>query len=512
MTRIETFPDWIASRAITIPDGAALVVGGKTWTFAELDAEITRTARRLATLGVRPWDRVATLLHNGLAAAILPHATLRIGATLVPLNTRLSAPEIEWLAGDTQPRVVIAEGRTIGQLENVRRDHETITIVSSDSDGAAALGTTALDDVDESDVPISFAHDPDAIVAIIYTSGTTGQPKGAMLTVSNFWWSAIGSALNLGIDPRDCWLVCLPLYHIGGLSILMRSAIYGITAVVHDGFDEDLVNAAIDEGQVTMISVVGVMLERMLDARAEARYPATLRYVLLGGGPLSASLLERCAAPGIPVVPTYGLTETCSQVVTLPPRDMGQRPGTSGKVLYPNELRISVDAHRDGQPGESGEILVRGPVVMAGYAGRADETSRVVVGGWLHTGDVGRIDADGFLYVLDRRDDLIVTGGENVYPAEVEATLLTHPSVAEAGVIGIADSKWGQRVTAIVRLYELPDTNRVDAAQLKAYCEGQLAGYKTPRDFFFVHEPLPRTASGKIRRAALRKIVTEHPG
>ena len=509
---IETFPDWLASRAATIADSTALVVDGKIWTFAALDTEATRVARRLAGLGVRRGDRVATLLHNGLLSAILPHVTLRLGATLVPLNARLSAPEIQWQIGDTAPRVIIAESRTIEQLEHARRNDPQLAVISADTDGATMLGTPPLGEADEIDVPLSLAHDASAVLAIIYTSGTAGKPKGAMLTVANFWWSAIGSALNLGIDSEDRWLVCLPLFHIGGLSIVIRSAIYGTAVVVQDGFDANLVNAAIDERQVTMISIVGVMLERMLDARGKQPYPPTLRYVLLGGGPGSESLLDRARALSIRVVPTYGLTETCSQVVTLAPRDVGRKAGASGKVLYPNELRINIDVDSDGQVDEPGEILVRGPVVMAGYAGRPEETSRVVVDGWLHTGDIGRVDEDGYLYVLDRRDDLIVSGGENVYPAEVEAALLTHPSVAEVGVIGVADSTWGQRVVAVARLSDAPDVVRVDAPELKAHCETRLAGYKTPREFHFVTEPLPRTASGKLRRAALREIVARHIG
>jgi O-succinylbenzoic acid--CoA ligase len=333
-------------------------------------------------------------------------------------------------------------------------------------------------------------------MAVIYTSGTSGQPKGAMLTVGNFWWSAIGSALNLGSYPSDRWLACLPLFHVGGLSILVRATIYGITAIVHDGFDADRVNRAIDEDEVSIVSVVAVMLQRMLDSRNDKPYPPTLRCVLLGGGPAPRSLLERCASLGIPVVQTYGLTETCSQVATIAPDDSLRKIGSAGKPLYPNELRVS---------GE-GEILVKGPVVMAGYAGRPDDTRDSIVDGWLHTGDAGVIDEDGFLYVIDRRDDLIISGGENIYPAEVEAALTSHPSVAEVGVIGVADSTWGQRVVAIVRLNESEAAARFDSAALASHCSERIARFKTPREFHFTTDALPRTASGKLRRSALREM------
>lgn len=456
-------PDWLGSRAVTIPDRIALVADSREWTFAELDAEADRTARKLAFLGVGEGDRVATLIDGGSSAAILPHATLRLGAILVPLNTRLTPGELDWQIDDIEPRIVI---RDEGML------------------------TTAGEKATE----LRRTHPLDSVVAVIYTSGTTGHPKGAMLTVGNFWWSAVGSALNLGVRPDDRWLACLPLFHVGGLSILFRSAIYGTTAVVHDRFDARAVNRAIDEEDVSIVSVVAVMLERMLDARPEEPYPSTLRCVLLGGGPASRSLLERCASLQVPVVQTYGLTETCSQVATISPADAIRKPGSSGKAIYPNEIRVS----------DSGEILARGPVVMAGYAGRPRETAAVMENGWLHTGDTGTMDQDGFLYVLDRRDDLIVTGGENVYPAEVEAVLASHPSVAEAGVIGMTDATWGQHVVAIVRPNESAGT---DADALRAHCAARLGGFKIPRQFHFVMNALPRTASGKLKRSALREML-----
>jgi o-succinylbenzoate---CoA ligase len=236
----------------------------------------------------------------------------------------------------------------------------------------------------------------------------------------------------------------------------------------------------------------------MLDARGDRPYPASLRCVLLGGGPAPRPLLERCARLGVPVAQTYGLSETTSQIATLAPRDALRKPGSAGRAIYPNEIRIAADGSAPG------EILVRGPVVMSGYSGRPDATARAIVDGWLHTGDIGTLDADGFLYVLDRRDDLIITGGENVYPAEVEAVLLALPWVAEAAVIGVPDDVWGQRVVAVVRIAERPDVADPEET-LRAYCRAQLAGYKTPREIRVVTDLLPRTASGKLRRMALRE-------
>jgi O-succinylbenzoic acid--CoA ligase len=333
----------------------------------------------------------------------------------------------------------------------------------------------------------------------IYTSGTTGRPKAAQLTVANFWWSAIGSALNLGSDPADRWLACLPLFHVGGLSILLRSAIYGITAVVHDGFDATAVTRAIEHERITVVSLVAVMLQRLLDERGDRPFPASLRCILLGGGPAPRAMLERCARLGAPVVQTYGLTETTSQLATLAPEDALRKPGSAGRALYPNEVRILSDPDNAGV----GEILARGPVVMAGYAGDAAQTAHAMSDGWLRTGDVGRMDEDGFLYVLDRRDDLIVTGGENVYPAEVEAVLQEHPLVTEAAVIGVPDETWGQRVVAVVGV--APGTALASLDQtLRRFCRERLANFKAPREVRLVTAPLPRTASGKLQRAVVR--------
>lgn len=387
---------------------------------------------------------------------------MRLGAQLVPLNTRLTHDEIQWQVNDVQPRLIIDDSFDFGSVAS-------------------------------KDVALKSEYDPDQTLAIIYTSGTTGTPKGAMLTVGNFWWSALGSALNLGNRTDDKWLACMPLFHVGGLSILLRSAIYGITAVVHEGFDPARVNDAIDNRGITIVSLVAVMLERVLDARENRPFPKSLRCILLGGGPASPTLMHRCREIGAPVIQTYGLTEACSQVATVPIGEAGKRIRTSGKVLSPNEIAVSPD----------GEILVRGPIVMKGYYRNPDATSRAIVDGWLYTGDAGQIDDDGYLYVLDRRSDLIVTGGENVYPAEVEAVLVAHPSVTDAAVIGVSDPTWGQRVIAVVRVNDANTTADV----LKEHCATRLAGFKRPTEFRFVDEPLARTASGKLRRREIRETI-----
>ncbi|MDQ2890440.1 MAG: o-succinylbenzoate--CoA ligase [Gemmatimonadota bacterium] len=508
MSSTTLLQDWLAHRAANTPDRTALVFEARSWSYAELDHEVRSTARRLASVGVGRDDRVAMLLHNSADAAILIHAVVRLGAALVPLNVRLTPAELEWQIHDCDPRVVLVESRTAPLIAELHEHANSTRVVSIDDLGPVTMNSDPLRLIPETEAMLLDEHAQSDVLAVVYTSGTTGRPKGAMLTVGNFWWSAIGSALNLGTHTGDRWLACMPLFHVGGLSILLRSAIYGITAVVHDGFEPDPVNRAIEHDGITIVSVVAVMLQRMLDARGATPYPASLRCVLLGGGAAPLSLLQRCAGLGVPVSQTYGLTETTSQLATLPPSEASRKLGAAGRPIYPNRVRIVTEG-RDAKVGEAGEIVVSGPVVMAGYAGQPDATARAVVDGWLHTGDAGTVDEDGYLYVLDRRDDLIITGGENVYPAEVESVLLAHPRVAEAGVVGVSDDTWGHAVVAFVRLANDSasehgsDDNVVDA--LRAHCRSQLAAYKTPRVYHVVTEPLPRTASGKIRRAALRE-------
>ena len=317
----------------------------------------------------------------------------------------------------------------------------------------------------------------DDIASHVMTSGSTGTPEPIGLTYGNFLWSAVASAFNIGVEPEDRWLCCLPLSHISGLGIVMRSVIYGTTAVVHDGFDVDRVAESLERDQITVVSLVATMLTRLLDAGADLSGP---RALLIGGGPVPEDPLEEALGRGATVVQTYGLTETCSQVTTLAPADARRKLGSAGRPLLSAHLRI-----------QDGEILVQGPTVAPG---RADAD------GWLHTGDLGRIDEEGFLYVEDRMDDLIVTGGENVVPAEVEKVLLRHPEVADAAVVGREDPEWQQAVTAIV---DLEDGSEVSPDELRRHCAESLAGFKVPKRVELA-AALPRTPSGKLMRRALR--------
>jgi O-succinylbenzoic acid--CoA ligase len=437
--------NWLAQRSQSCPDRIALAADGVDVTYAELEAEATWVARRLAAHGVRRGSIAALTMHPRREQVVLFHALMKVGATLLPLSPRLTAEE--------RATIVAAEEPTV------------------DLDDAGELTQT------EADLPLLGENDMDDVCARVLTSGSSGLPKPVGLTYGNFLWSAVGSGFNIGVDPADRWLCCLPLSHISGLGIVMRSVIYGTTAVLHDGFDVDRTAAALDEDGISIVSVVATMLTRLLDAGADLSKP---RAILVGGGPVPEEPLQEAIARGATVVQTYGLTETCSQVTTLAPEDAGRKLGSAGRPLLTTHLRIL-----------DGEILVQGPTVAPG---RADAE------GWLHTGDLGHIDEEGFLYVKDRIDDLIVSGGENVVPAEVEEVLLRHPEVADAAVVGREDPEWQQAVTAIVVLESGSDVTPDD---LRRHCGESLAGFKVPKRVELA-AALPRTPSGKLMRRALR--------
>jgi O-succinylbenzoic acid--CoA ligase len=486
--------DWVALRARTHPTHVALDGSGETWDYATLEARVASAAGALRAEGVEADEPVAVLANNGLPIARFAHAIPRAGALFMPLNARLSSSEITYQLRDSRARLLLHDASLSALAVEAAAEAGVRTIAIEDARWESGALTEA---------PASIAAD--RAHSVIYTSGTTGRPKGALLTFGNFHWSALASAANLGVEADDRWLACMPLFHVGGLSILLRSATYGTTAVIHERFEEARVEHALREERITLLSVVATMLQRVFAVSPDA-FPTTLRGVLLGGGPAPRPLLEEAARRSMPVMQTYGLTETCSQVATLSQADALRKLGSAGLPLLTSTLRIEVDG-RLAEAGEVGEILVAGPTVCAGYLHRPDATAAAIRDGWLHTGDLGWRDDEGYLYVADRRDDLIVSGGENVYPAEVESALLEYPAIEEAAVVGLPDDRWGARVVAVV----VPRAG-IDApstADIEAHLRERLAGYKLPREVIVEAEPLPRTASGKLQRHLVRDRLRE---
>lgn len=477
--------DWLAARATATPNHPALIHADQTWTYADLDTLTSRLCARLREIGVRPGLRVGMLMPNSPAAVVTVHAVARLRAELVPLNGRLTAAEMNAQLDQAGVSLLLYTATTEAEAATLNPNRFEVDL--------AALPPAAYP---------AATVDLAAVQAIVFTSGTSGQPKGAEITFGNHFYSATASAFRLGHHTDDRWLSVLPLYHVGGLAVIFRSTLYGITVVLHERFTVDGIADSFARHAVTMISLVPTMLYRLLEANVT--FPASLRLVLLGGAAAPPDLLDRAFTANLPVAPTYGLTEAASQVATMHPADARRKPGSVGKPLLFTSVTI-IDEHGNPQPPNAyGEVVVRGPTVMRGYLRNPTATARALRNGALHTGDIGYLDPDGDLFLVQRRSDLIVSGGENVYPAEVETVLRAHPAVRDVAVVGVSHPEWGQQVAAAVVL--APGTS-LTAADLTAYARAHLAGYKLPRRILFV-AALPQTASGKVQRAAVVNLFT----
>jgi o-succinylbenzoate---CoA ligase len=481
---------WLERAAAAAPSATAIESAEGELSYAELHACAQAGARALLQRGVQRGQQIAIALPPGLAFAQALHSCMLLGAVAVPLDLRLTRAE---------------RGR-IAQGASAIVDEPLSTIHPPTGDRPALIPT--------GDRPAltGSRHELGSVAVVIHTSGTTSLPKPVELTYGNLLWSALGSAVALGLDPQERWLCVLPLTHVGGLSILVRSAIYATTAVVHERFDTERVLDALMTGRVTLVSLVSTTLSRLLDAGL--REPPDLRCALTGGGPVPTELVRRARAVGVPVCQTYGLTECCSQAATATPdgasgavaaggvaaggvavggaavggaavgraASQGAASGEAGAPLFCTTVEIA----------EDGEILLSGPTVAP---------SALASDGRLHTGDLGWLDEWGFLHVTGRKADTIVTGGENVSPTEVEAVIEAHPAVIEAAVVGREDPQWGEAVNAIVVVTPASD---VGEEQLRAHCSAMLAPFKVPKRFTLISEPLPRTRSGKLLRRELR--------
>lgn len=468
---------WLLERAMRTPDALALSGASADLTWRQLEAEALALESAFASQGVQPGEVVATLTGSERFARVVHGIWLR-GATVLPINSRLSLPEIVFQLKDSRARWLVSG---IGDL--AERAQALLTQVP----GLRALALDAGSAQRQAEPP---PVEPNRSVAILYTSGTTGRPKGAVLSAANFRASESASRARLDSCPGDRWLACMPLFHVGGLSILSRSVLLGFTVQVQEGFAPEVVADSLERDGITHVSLVANMLARVLAVRADAKAPPGLRRVLLGGGPAPQPLLLDAQSRGYPLALTYGLTEATSQVATRSPDDrtsIGLRP------LPGVEVRMEEGSE------DAGEILVRGPTVMSGYCNRPDATRRALREGWLHTGDIGRVNSDGTITILDRRSDLIISGGENVYPAEIESVLMSHPGVSEVGVGSRPDDRYGSRPVA---WYVPADGEAPDASELSAYCSCRLASFKVPAAFHRI-DSLPRTAAGKLVRARL---------
>lgn len=477
-------PNWLLKRAALTPHAPALSFQGRTWSYLQLKEEALDRAGKLRSLGIGRGSRIALLGGTSGEMALLIHGCLLAGIEMVMLNSRLTAEEIEYQLKDSKSEWLVCEDA----VRKKTLQHVCPSIVYDE-----------LVQRNRESLQLEQMWEEDRTLTIMYTSGTTGFPKGVRQTAENHTSSALSAVLNSGLHDGDAWLHMMPLFHISGFSILARAVLYGSEVRLFEKFDAAIAAEEITTGRVSGMSVVAVTLERLLTVIENGKLSVhpKFRTLLAGGGPIPVSYLKRAEQCGLPVLQTYGMTETSSQTATLSAIDALRKPGSAGKPLFFTDIRI------DGgtEPFVKGEILIKGPHVTTGYIGKHTST-QVLRNGWLHSGDIGYFDDEGFLFVSDRRSDLIISGGENIYPAEIEAVLAEHPQIVEAGVCAMQSDMWGAVPAAFVVV-----RSPVEEKSLMEFCQTRLAAYKVPKAFHFVDE-LPRNASNKLLRKVLREILT----
>jgi O-succinylbenzoic acid--CoA ligase len=495
VTAAPPFVEAARAHARLRPDDPAILDGVLRWSWAELDRRADAMAARLVAAVIEPGDRVGLLATSSAAVAAALHGMARAGVVAVPIGPRLARPEIAALAAAARLQAMVAPRATLPAIE-----------------GFAGIAALDLDDLLEAGAssPPRRGAPPGTPAVIVATSGTSGRPKLVRLGASQL--DASARAWSAALPPATGWLLSLNLAHVSGIGILVRAARAGVPVVVPASADGEpivpsLLSARLAGVNVSHISLVTPQLVRLLDASEGVAPPAELRAVLLGGGPIPESLVSRAVAAGWPVVPSYGMTETASGVAAMPLGDAGRRPWSAGRALSGVELRIEAP---DGStaalvaPHVEGEILVRGPMVFDGYENDPEASAAALDSeGWLHTGDLGSLDREGWLRVVARRDEIIISGGENVAPAEIEAVLASHPAVADVGVAGVPDEKWGSVPVAVVAFR--PGA-REDPETLRAFARERLASFKAPARI--VEAPaIPRSPSGKLLRRLLPALV-----
>lgn len=495
---------WLAHRAHLTPGRDALIDGELRLTYAQLWERVRRCAGMLRAIGVGRADRVGTLAMNGHAVIELLYATAEVGAILVPLNWRLAAAELDFQIRDAGIRALFVGPEHRGLADALPADLPVRERVDLEHEYASRRDASGPADARER------ARFGDAHV-ILYTSGTTGHPKGAVLTHANAFWNAVNVTIGFGLSERDTTLTVLPTFHSGGLGLFTVPALtVGARVILLPKFDAARMLEAIRRERVDLaFGVPAIWLELAKDDGFTPEGYPSLRAVSSGGAPLPLPLIERLAARGWKVLQGYGLTETAPGGTIISTEDWRRKAGTVGRAFAFTELRVVGDDGGTLPAGGIGEVHFRGPNVFAGYWNRPDATAEAFTAdGWFRTGDLGRLDEEGFLTLVDRKKDMVISGGENVYSAEVEDVLFSHPAVAEAAIIGVPDERWGEAVCAVVALRP---SQRATAEELIAFCRTRLAKFKTPKHVVFV-DALPRNAAGKVLKRTLREEVGTRQG
>jgi len=495
--------DWIAHHGRRNPGKTALVdlASGRRFSYGELDQRVSRLAAHLRdALKVGRGDRVAVLALNTTDTMEVQFACFRVGAIFLPLNNRLTVPELQFIVGDASPKVMIHDADLAETALTVARLCNVASALTFGPGGAYEAGIAAAKPLDKAEIVTL-----DDVSTIMYTSGTTGLPKGAIITHGMTFWNCVNLGGPAYISPASVLLTVLPLFHTGGLNCYTNPVLHaGGTVLIMRAFDPGEALKLISDPAQGINVFFGVPSIYQFMAQHPAFATSDFSPLVIGGvggAPMPVPLLKVWEARGVALQQGYGMTETSPAVMVLDKEDAARKAGSSGKPVLHTEVRIVRPDGSDAAVGELGELWVKGPNVTPGYWNRPDANTSSFTDGWLHTGDATRMDEDGFYYIVDRWKDMYISGGENVYPAEVESVLHQLAAVAEAAVIGIPNEQWGEVGMAIVAV---KPGHRLTPAEIHAHCAANLAKFKCPRLIEFV-DALPRNATGKIHKPTLRK-------
>jgi O-succinylbenzoic acid--CoA ligase len=494
--RPEFFSCPVHLKARKNPDRVALMDGNVSLTYGELESRIAVFAERLRLLDIKENDRIGIISSNSIDYAVLIFTLYRINATAVLLNLRKTPDHWRYCLEASDCKLILIGSK---QYDTAKGLGIPVHVIDGNRwSGVSHRGG----EVSPIEVPDIVRTDSKS--TIIFTSGSTGSPRGVVLTFGNHYYSALGSNTNLPLSDRDCWLAVLPFYHVGGLAILFRSMIAGSSVYILEEFDVSEISRLIDEEVITQISLVPTMLDRLIVERKSNDFPVSLKAILLGGAPMPESLIRMIIDRSMPVLTTYGMTETASQIATLSPDDLKVKFPPAGKPLSQCEVRINDPEGRPVDRGVPGEVAVRGKIVFKGYLNEKD--SALDDNGWFQTGDFGYFDEEGYLVIEGRKDEMFVSGGENVHPREIEDIAGEFPGITEAAVTTVEDERWGRQPILFVSIAE-GSFSGID--ELRSDMENHLPPIMVPETLIVVNE-FPRTTIGKIDKEKLKKNYIGH--
>ena len=498
--------DWLGRRELLTPEKTALVVWetGERISYRDLNARANRAANFLSRrLGVAQGDRVGILAADSAEYLALFFACGKLGAILVPLNWRLTARELAFMVNDSAPKVLFYGAEHAAAVDEMRSGIPVRQFVAMDRARPGDVAGYADVQAGSPAAPPAVDLGLDQPWAILYTGGTTGLPKGAVLTHGNITWNSINTIVSWGVREDDIIPSFTPMFHTGGLNVFVNPLIHmGGTSILTRSFEVEQTIDILERGRATVLFLVPTMFTMLATSpRFASADLASLRYCISGGAACPAALYHTYWDRGLLLKQGYGLTEAGPNTFYVHPDDVKRKIGSVGKPLFHIDLRIADDEGHDVPQGQVGELLIRGPHVVPGYWNRPEETAKTIVDGWLHTGDLATRDDEGFYSIVDRKKDMFVSGGENVYPTEVEDVIYQHPAVLEAAVIGVPDAKWGEVGRAVV---VLKAGKALTETELLDFCRERLARYKVPKSAAFVPS-LPKSAANKVLKRTLRE-------